>query len=218
MLPKHPDQYQDDELRQWVERLVHDQVEEGPQLDYKAEIHLTEPAQRREAAKDISSFANEIGGTLLYGIPEARGSSEAPIPSEPYGIDPIPNLEQHLEDVHVGFIRPLLPESRIRKVELTNYPNKVVYVVWTPESWLGPHMVEPNGDRRYYRRGQFRAVIMAEHEVRSRYERLLASLDIASAAVDELETNTLSSRFDLPCGSHYLAYPLAPPHQRIDSR
>ncbi|MCH7579998.1 MAG: putative DNA binding domain-containing protein, partial [Chloroflexi bacterium] len=99
--------------------MVHDQVEEGPRLDYKAQIHLDEPAQRREAAKDISSFANEIGGTLLYGIPEDRGSSGAPIPTEPYGIDPIPNLEQQLEDVHVGFIAPSLPESRIRKVELS---------------------------------------------------------------------------------------------------
>ena len=216
MLPKHPDQYEDVELRQWVERIVHDQVEEGPRLDYKAEIHLDEPAQRREAAKDISSFANEIGGTLLYGIPEDRGSSGAPIPTEPYGIDPIPNLEQQLEDVHVGSIGPPLPESRIRKVELANYPDKVVYVVWTPESWLGPHMVEPHGDRRYYRRGQFRAVKMAEHEVRSRYERAMAVRDITSAAVDQLETGVLSARFDNPCGSHYLAYPLAPSYSRID--
>ncbi len=217
MLPKHPDQYADDnELLEWVEHLVHDRVEEGPRLDYKAEISLGEPNQRREAAKDISSFANEIGGTLLYGIPEDGSESGAPIPTTPYGIDPVADLEQKLENIYVDSIRPTLPEWKVRKVALTEYPGKVVYLVWTPESWLGPHMVESHGDWRYYRRGQFRNVAMAEHEVRSRYERLSRLRDLAGSVVDDMETDTLAGRFDQPCGSHYLAYPAFATYDRAD--
>jgi hypothetical protein len=216
MLPKHPDQYTDDELLQWVTHLVDDRVEEGPRLDYKADILLAEHKQRREAAKDISSFANEIGGTLLYGIPEDRGSAGAPVPTTPYGIEPVADLEQKFENIYVDSIRPTLPEWRIRKVALSEFPGKVVYVVWTPESWLGPHMVESHRDWRYYRRGQFRSVEMAEHEVRARYERLSRLRDLAGSIVEDMEKGALAARFDQPCGSHYLAYPAYSTYDRVD--
>jgi hypothetical protein len=172
MLLKHPDQYSDEELEAWVRNLVDDQVSEGPRLDYKQVISLKSKGERLEAAKDISSFANEIGGAIIYGIPEDKKSDETAIPLRPYGIAPIPDLESRLENIYIGSISPYLPEWRVRKIELTEDPQKVVYVVWVPESWIGVHMVEAYGDQKYYRRGQLRAVAMSEHEVRQRYERL----------------------------------------------
>jgi len=172
MLLKHPDQYSDEELEAWVRNLVDDQVSEGPRLDYKQAISLKSEKERLEAAKDISSFANEIGGAIIYGIPEDKKSDEIAIPLRPYGIAPIPDLESRLENIYIDSISPHLPEWRIRKIKLTEDPQKVVYVVWVPESWVGVHMVEAYGDQKYYRRGQLRAVAMSEHEVRQRYERL----------------------------------------------
>ena len=169
MLTRHPDQYTDEELEAWVRHLVDEQVSEGPRLDYKETIDLND---KRELAKDISSFANEIGGTLIYGIPEDRQSDETAIPCKPYGIDPIPDIESRLENIYIDSISPRLPEWRIKKVDLTEYENKVVYVVWTPESWLGPHMVTGYRDKRYYRRGQLRVVPMEEHEIRAKYGRI----------------------------------------------
>lgn len=172
MLVKHPDQYSDEELEAWVRNLVDDQVSEGPRLDYKQAISLKSEKERLEVAKDISSFANEIGGIIIYGIPEKRKSDEVAIPLRPYGIAPIPDLESRLENIYIDSISPCLPEWRVRKVELKEYVGKVVYVAWVPESWVGVHMVEAYADQRYYRRGQLRAVAMSEHEVRQRYERL----------------------------------------------
>lgn len=171
MLQKHPDRYTDPELEAWVRRLVEETVSEGTLLDYKATIDLKSSKGKLEAAKDVSSFANEIGGTIIYGVPEDRQSDEVAVPKEPYGMELIPGLEEQLENIYVDSILPRLPEYRIKKVELTKYPGKVVYIVWTPESWLGPHMVSGYGEKRYYRRGQLRAVLMEEHEVRFRYER-----------------------------------------------
>ncbi|MBI2847006.1 MAG: ATP-binding protein [Chloroflexi bacterium] len=173
MLRKHPDQYEDRELKALVRHLVDEKVSEGPTLDYKETIDLDSQNNKGklEAAKDISSFANEKGGTIIYGIPEDKQSDEVAIPKEPYGIEPIPGLEERLENIYVDSILPRLPECRVLKVELTKYPSKVVYVVWTPESWLGPHMVRAYREKRYYHRGQLRAVLMEEHEVRLRYER-----------------------------------------------
>ena len=218
MLLKHPDQYSEEELEAWVRHLVDDQVEEGPRLDYKEAIPLDRPTERREAAKDISSFANEIGGTVIYGIPEQRDPSDRPVPITPYGIERIPGLERRLEDIYVEAIQPRLVDSRILCVQLTEFPEKVIYLAWTPESWLGPHMVAGYSQRRYYRRGQYRAVPMEEHEVRDRYERVSRSRDRAEAVVDELETGILAAKFDTPCGSHHLIYPVGLVYDRVDFR
>ena len=94
MLSRHPDQMQDGEFDSWIRRLVDTREPEGPRLDYKQEIDLATQSKKRELAKDIVSFANEVGGTLIYGVPEAHTDPRrAPTPERPYGIDPIPGLE-----------------------------------------------------------------------------------------------------------------------------
>lgn len=218
MLSKHPDLYTDAELDAWVRHLVDDQVAEGPRLDYKQTISLDSQSDRREAAKDISSFANEVGGCLVYGIPEKRLPKDRAIPQRPYGIDPIPELESRLENIYVDAIKPTLQEWRIQKIELSEYPRKVVYLAWTPESWMGAHMVEAYGDRRYYRRGQLRAVEMAEHEVRARYERAAAARDRLDDFLTSAELNYV--RHLLPDGflSRYVACPVPLAASRIDMR
>jgi hypothetical protein len=216
VLPKHPDLYTDDELDAWVKHLVDEQVAEGPRLDYKQTISLDSPTDRREAAKDISSFANEVGGCLLYGIPEKRLPKDMAIPQRPYGIDPIPELESRLENIYVDAIKPMLQEWRIRKIGLSQYPRKVVYLAWTPESWVGVHMVEAYGDRRYYRRGQLRAVEMAEHEVRARYERAAAARDRLADFLSSPELNYIRQRLPEGFHSRYIASPVPLTTTRID--
>lgn len=208
MLLKHPDQYSDEELEAWVRHLVDNEVSEGPRLDYKQDIPLKGKKERIEAAKDISSFANEIGGTIVYGIPEDRKSDELAIPLKLYGIDSIPGLESQLENIYIDSIAPHLPEWRIRKVKLKEYEGKVVYVAWVPESWVGIHMVQAYGDQRYYHRGQLRAVAMSEHEVRQRYERLHTMQSAAEDFLNSTQLNYLGAY--LPSDkfiSHYVACP-----------
>jgi len=221
MLSKHPDQYSDEELEAWIRHLVDDEVSEGPRLDYKQTIALKSEKERLEAAKDISSFANEIGGTIIYGIPEDRKSDEIAIPLKPYGIDSIPDLESRLENIYIDSIAPHLPEWRIKKVKLTEYPQKVVYVAWVPESWLGVHMVQTHGDQRYYRRGQLRAVAMSEHEVRQKYERLRIGQSVLKDFLNSSELNYPGEYLreylqDDISISHYVACPAVLFPERLD--
>jgi len=218
VLSKHPDLYTDDELDAWVTHLVDDQVAEGPRLDYKETISLDSPSDRREAAKDISSFANEVGGCLIYGIPEKRLPKDRAIPQRPYGIDPIPELESRLENIYVDAIKPMLQEWRIKTIRLSQYPRKVVYLAWTPESWVGAHMVEAYGDRRYYRRGQLRAVEMAEHEVRARYERAAAARERLDDFLSSPELNYIRQRLPDGFASRYVASPVPLTTTRIDTQ
>ena len=178
--------------------MVDRQEPEGIHLDYKETIDVNSKKHRLEAAKDISSFANELGGTLLYGIPQRRDKPDgAPIPTKPYGMESIPGLQEALENVFVDVISPMLPDVRIRMVNLPAYPGKVAYVVWTPETWMGPHMVQGYESGRFYRRGQFRNALMLERDVEERYRRRLIFRSAATDFVDSREAQYRGNEFSL---------------------
>lgn len=206
----------DDELAAWVGHLVDDLVEEGPRLDYKEIQSLDTASDRREVAKDLSSFANEVGGTVVYGIPEDRTADGPPIPRKPYGISPIPSFESRVENILVDSVRPTLPELRICPVYISDEPKKVVYVVWTPESWAGVHMVEAYNERRYYRRGQYRAIEMTEREVRERYERLFLGRRWVDEFLRSAELNYVATLLPEAYRSHYVVCPVIASESRID--
>jgi hypothetical protein len=172
ILPRHPDLMSDPELGEWVHRLVTQKEPESIFLDYKETIATNSRSDKREIAKDVSSFANERGGVVLYGIPEERENDEpVPVDVNDIGMEPVSGLPHVIEDILVGALTPRLPELRVREVPLVNSPNEVVYLVWHPESWEAPHMIHAYGEHRYYKRGNFRAVLMEEGEVERLYLR-----------------------------------------------
>ncbi|MCH8282307.1 MAG: ATP-binding protein [Chloroflexi bacterium] len=192
MLLKHPDQMGNEEFDEWIRRLVDTREPEGVRLDYKEQQKVETQQDRRELAKDITSFANELGGTLVYGVPEERDSPQAaPTPRRPYGIDAVPGIVETIENIFVSVITPLLPEYRIRPVELSEYQGNMCYVIWTPESWAGPHMVFGYNDLRFYRRGQFRSIPMAERDVEDRYRRRLMMRSAAEEFLVSAEASHL---------------------------
>ena len=206
----------DDDLRAWVGHLVDDLVGEGPRLDYKEIQGLDTASDRHEVAKDVSSFANEVGGTIVYGIPEDRTADGPPIPCKRYGIAPIRSFESRVENILVDSVQPTLPECRVRPVYISDKPKGVVYVVWTPESWAGVHMVEAHNDRRYYRRGQYRAVEMTEREVRDRYERLFLGRRWVDEFLRSAELNYVATLLPEAYRSHYVVCPVIASESRVD--
>ncbi|MFP3897686.1 MAG: helix-turn-helix domain-containing protein [Anaerolineales bacterium] len=169
ILPQHPDQMSDQKLKEWIQGLVNRETPESIFLDYKQTLKIDTRSDKRELAKDVSSFANERGGVILYGIPEEKNGSGEPIPTKPVGMVPISEASQIVENVLVDTLTPTLPETRIREILWEEPSKKVVYLVWHPKSWEAPHMIHAYGEHRYYRRGNYRAVVMEENEVESRY-------------------------------------------------
>ena len=213
MLPRHPDALSLDELTAWIDHLVDDQVEEGKSLDYK-ELRGLDKDDYPEIAKDVTSFANEIGGTILYGIPEKRTADGRPIPDKPYGVDRIPSFESRFENVIVDAIKPTLPDYRIKEIPVAAGAGKVVYLVWVSQSWVGVHMVQAYRDQRYYRRGEYRAVPMTEEEVRQRYDRILAARGWVESFLSSPEISYIEQILPRTFASHYVICPLLP--QSID--
>jgi predicted HTH transcriptional regulator len=144
---------------------------EGIDLDYKgsdalmkiAAAHPKDPKDYKlELCKDVSSFANSGGGTLVYGIAE---DSSTHFPKDiDDGIDPAAITADRIEQVLNSGIHRRVEGVRIQAVPLTKTrTGRVAYVVHVAQSMRAPHQV---GDGRFYKRHEREARWMEEYEVR----------------------------------------------------
>jgi hypothetical protein len=143
---------------QRLQQLISDGIEENHELEYKAAAALRREATT-EITKDVSAFANSTGGTLIYGI--AEFSDRRHLPER---IDPISRAQisrEWLEHVTRG-VRPRIAELRITPVPLSHSSDSVAYVLQIPQGATA-HQAS---DCRYYRRYNFEATMMLDHEVR----------------------------------------------------
>ena len=97
----------------WTEQnlldLIARQQEEHLQLDFKRSPALARTdREKAEISKDISAFANTIGGTILYGIHEAPDPPHAAVGIDP--VDPIIFTKEWLEQVINSRVHPRIPD------------------------------------------------------------------------------------------------------------
>jgi hypothetical protein len=147
--------------------LIQNKREEDVELDYKRAdaLELTE-RKKSEISKDVSAFANSIGGTILYGMEEH--------PSDPHHatllspIDPSAYSKEWLEQVINSRIQPRISGILINSIELKQHaPGKFAYAVVVPESTTAHQAY----DKRYYKRFNFQAVRMEDYEIRQTMNR-----------------------------------------------
>lgn len=170
ILHKHPQLMTEKERCDWAIRLMRDKTPESKELDYKETIVLENQKERLELAKDVSSFANERGGVLLYGVPEAVENG-VPIPAdiESCGIEVAAGLPEKVENILLDVIEPPLPELFIKILTPSELGGKSLLMIYHPESYCKPHMVEKYKDGHYYRRQNYRSSMMDEKEVEASY-------------------------------------------------
>lgn len=167
---------------------------ENFRIEFKSELDLTTSAQRLEAAKDISAFANsDSGGRIFYGIYERKlpdGSRRAE------RIEPLVDsgLQARLEDVVADTVHPQ-PHWRVVSVEVEGRFVLVAEVY--PSLGRDLHMV--SGDR-FYRRGEARTQKMTEPEIREAYNRIaISSLALEEALATKVKEQEALT--DNPCQS-----------------
>ncbi len=200
MLIKHWDAFEDEQERwDFILGQITDQRPESLHLDYKETVDLN-PKNRKariSIATDITSFANERGGMVIYGVPQhdpedQDGQALPPTPdTEKLGHTPIQGFEETVNNFLDDVIRPRLPELRMGTIPLSGDSSKVLYVLWHPESWDIPHMVEGYGVKKYYRRSNYRSIEMSEHEVERAYQRRLARAQAAANFIQDTNFDDL---------------------------
>jgi predicted HTH transcriptional regulator len=145
-----------------IETLVRDEVQESVRLDYKDSRSLQKSDdKRREIGKDVSSFANSDGGTIIYGVSE---QDHLPTGIDD-GVDPADITREWLEQVINSRISPRLEGVRIYPVPLTGTrAGQTAYVVEVSKAMSrAPHQAD---DKRYYKRFNFQSTPMEDYEIR----------------------------------------------------
>ena len=100
-----------DEAR--LQALISDQIEESDQLEYKGAMSLQKSGNySNEICKDVSSFANAGGGTIIYGIKEFDESSRKHLPER---LDPVDRVEFTREwlDIRRLAFNHVFPNSKL---------------------------------------------------------------------------------------------------------
>jgi len=145
-----------------IENLI-DNVREGKEIDFKIKFpDLKEKSDRKEFLYDVTSFANTIGGLLIYGIEESKGTAKR-IVSLPDNM----NFDQEilkLESIIRDGVEPRI-KTDIRLVE--SEKKEKVLIIKVFKSWSSPHRVILGGSGKFYARNSAGKYELDVSELRS---------------------------------------------------
>lgn len=133
-------------------------------IDYKRELPGGSDEQRREFLRDVSSFANGMGGDILYGVEEAGG---VPTVARGVTLSNFDELRRRLQSTVDSNLDPRLPAVDI--VEVSGFPDGSVVLVRVYQSWRAPHMVTFKGLGKFYVRGNGQRHEMDVTELRAAF-------------------------------------------------
>lgn len=153
-----------------IQRLVSDGVPESRSLDYKAELPKFNDTGKKEFVADIISFANAVGGYLIFGVTEAKDAEgkNTGKPDAATGIDGanLDDLMRKVESIIRTSIDPKLPHFHWKDVH--GFEKGPVLVVHIPKSWAAPHMLT-TGESRFYSRSSVGKYGMDVRQIRSAF-------------------------------------------------
>ncbi len=176
-----------------LQALVRDGIEENLVLEYKRCAALKkEERHKEEIGRDVSSFANSAGGTIVYGM------VEDPATHRPTGLDdgfdPTEISKEWLENVIHQRISPKIAGVRISPAQLSGVRSgKVAYVVDIPQSTTA-HQAS---DKKYYKRYNFKREAMEDYEIRDVMNRLKHPLLVPSFAARHVDRQGLTHEYAL---------------------
>jgi hypothetical protein len=111
-----------------------------------SENTLNRSRDKIEFLADVSSFANTVGGYLLYGV-----EADAGLPIKLVGVKiDADKQKQQMENLLRDNIEPRLPYVDIQVVPLRSKPGYSVIILHIRQSWLGPHRVNREGHAHFY--------------------------------------------------------------------
>ena len=154
-----------------LENLIENEVAEDKTIEYKLELPGTSDGAKKEFLADISSFANAIGGDIIYGVREKldENGRNTGLPEEITGLSGINPDEviRRLENSIRDGIAPRINGARLKTIE--GFRDGPVIVIRVPNSWLAPHMIVFKGTQRFYSRNNAGKYPLDIIEIRSAF-------------------------------------------------
>jgi hypothetical protein len=159
MIPKPLDQILGSDL----DSLIADEVREGKTIDYKQTVPGSADSDKKEFLGDVSSFANTVGGDLVFGVVESAGT-----PTHVVGIT-VPDIDgeiQRLDNIVKAGLAPRI-RHHIRAVKYSD--QATVLLLRVERSWIGPHRVIFKEHDKFYARNSAGKYPMDVTELRSAF-------------------------------------------------
>jgi hypothetical protein len=129
-----------------LQRLVEDHEQESKTIEFKLELPGSGYEEHKKFLAAITSFANTVGGDLIYGVKAPNGVAE-----EVLGLNgDLDAAMSRLENLIRTAIQPRLTAYNLRLVPLSN-GNKVL-VFRISRSWDLPHRVTLGSHDKFYGR------------------------------------------------------------------
>lgn len=128
-----------------IEELLHRQPEEGRTLEYKRDLPGSSRGEKKELLADVTSFANTLGGHLLFGIGEEAG---LPIAAPGIAVTNLDDLRLRFENLVRDGVSPPVRGLSIYAIALATGAH--VLVVRIPRSFSRPHMITLGGSSRFF--------------------------------------------------------------------
>ena len=129
-----------------LQRLCEDREQESKTIEFKSALPGSSHDEHKKFLAAITSFANTVGGDLIYGIQAPNGVAE-----EVLGLGGDLDAEMsRLENLIRTATQPRVTAHSLRLIPLAN-GNKVL-VFRTSRSWALPHRVTLGGHDKFYGR------------------------------------------------------------------
>lgn len=143
------------------------QTLEAKTIEYKEHLHdLSIPKSKLEFLVDVSSFANAIGGDIIFGIEEKSGVPTA-VPGLALAKSEIDAKILQIDSIVKFNIQPRIPVT-IRPLELAN--GNFVLIVRISKGFHPPHQVTFQNDFRFYGRSSNGKSILDVSELRTMFD------------------------------------------------
>ena len=145
-----------------LERLKENAVPESRSIDYKRDDPTA--GSREQYLANVTSFANTIGGFLLYGV-EADAETSAPTAFPGLAIAATDKTELTLNSMLRDNVDPRMGPPDYRWVDVTD--GRKVLIIRIRQSWAAPHAATRHG--KYYQRNSNGKQPMDTHELRNAF-------------------------------------------------
>lgn len=149
-----------------IQRLLDLRIPESKTIEYKKELgDLQQGKVKKEFLADISSFANCLGGDLIFGVAEDGG-----VPIAIPGIQVVDEdaLRLQIEKICQHGIAPRIFGFEMKFLPLAG--GNCVLVVTVPRSWLAPHVVWFEKISKFYSRNSAGKYQLDYYEIKSSFE------------------------------------------------
>lgn len=127
--------------------LIENSTPESKEIDYKENLNLNTQTDKLKFLHNFTSFANAVGGNLIYGIKAIEG-----IPVEVIGIETtnLDSLKLLLDNIIRDLIEPRFSNYTFNFIEISD--NRQVLIIEIDKSWNSPHAVKVNSGYVFYSR------------------------------------------------------------------